>query len=188
MKTLATKLTPISLALALVLLGACSKQPDDMPPEKMPGEQAPAPETPTAATPTAEISSTSLKITTADPRVKNWDGVGELKDGKLTSNATSGYLMFGPKVPFDAGKYMVTIKGHVASIGDGNHIKFDATSQSGKQVHGLTRLESLSNIKDDIIANFEIDIQEPIQDLEIRAFVTSGVSISISAYEVTPIL
>ncbi len=151
------------------------------------------PDTTDAASPASRgnasvVAADQLKIFVSDPRVRNWDGIGLRQSGMLVSNGTNGYLMFGPKIPFRAGKYRANIFGDRLAIAQGNSITFDATSDAGKQVLGKLELdESATSTAGQPLASFEFELPVDVQDLEIRAFVTSGSTLSIRNYEVVPV-
>jgi hypothetical protein len=183
-----------AILLALSTLTACGDKEAQTPPETAAVEQS-TPESPTAPvlTPVAadsrsQVTPTHLDLYVADSRVANWEGIGTRNGDRLTSNATNGYLMFGPKVPFDAGNYEVTIHGEGLKIGPGNSITFDITSDEGKQVHAKQVLDDTTTVQPGApLATFTFSLAEPVTDLEVRAYVTSGSEVTISRYEVNPV-
>lgn len=186
--------TPATLILAALLLASCNRQ------SPQPADQAPqAPEAsrgPTAAPsapvvvqhdPRSKVATNHLDMYVADGRVQNWQGIGSRNGDKLTSNATNGYLMFGPKVSFDAGKYKVTVHGEDLHIAAGNSITFDAVSDEGKQVHAKHVLDAATGTEAGMpLAEFTFSLPEAVSDLEIRAYVTSGSQVALTRYEVAP--
>ena len=188
-------MTPTQRVLAActltLALAACQQE------APQPAATAPAPETPEITVgegqgpqPVAEgsvVTGNELAMVASDPRVQNWDGIGTREAGRLVSNATNGYLMFGPKVPFEAGKYRVTVFGDVLTIAEGNKIVFDVTCNGVQQVFGKTELDQTAKLGENgELASWDVDVTAPVTDIEVRAFVTSGATVAITRYEVKP--
>ena len=153
------------------------------------GEEASAqPQGPTPVTNPSIVESNRLVMHASDPRVQNWEGIGTRDGGRLISNATNGYLMFGPKLPFEAGKYRVSIYGDNLEIAADNSLVFDVTSNEGKQVHAKLGLDDkVGFTPTEPMASFEFELPAPVDDLEVRAYVTSGTAVTLTRYEVIPV-
>lgn len=177
--------------LLTLSLTACQQQaPSSSPVEaSTPMEaSAPQPQVPTPVTNPSIVESNRLVMYASDPRVQNWEGIGTRDGGRLISNATNGYLMFGPKLPFDAGKYRVSIYGDSLEIATENSLVFDVTSNEGKQVHAKLGLDDkVGFTPTEPMASFEFELPAPVDDLEVRAYVTSGTAVTLTRYEVTPV-
>jgi hypothetical protein len=190
MHRFAKKAVPVALVVAATL-SACSEGTQT---GSTPAEQPAATQTPATAEPItpvvdsrSQIGSNQLDMYMSDARIQNWQGIGTRDGNRLISNATNGFLMFGPKVPFDAGSYQVTIYGERVKIGKDNSITFDVTSNEGKQVYAKKVLDQTASVAPDApLATFTFSLPEPVTDLEVRAYVTSGSEVTITRYEVKP--
>ena len=169
------------IATAILLIGAlsaCTEKANNSGPTQPGGASS-------AVDSGSIIRDTELKMFVSDAKVQNWPGIGLRKGNNLLSNGTNGYLMFGPKVPFKAGDYTVTINGDQLNIAADNSIILDATSNGGKNILGSLTLDDKASLtKGQPLATFDFSVPEDIKDLEIRVFTTSGSTIGISDYEV----
>ena len=181
----------IAIAVAVGLLAGCDRQPPQTntePPVK-PETQSPAapPTPPRANDPRSQVTANRIDMYVADGRVQNWEGIGTRDGDRLATNATNGFLMFGPKVPFDAGSYKVALYGENLKIAADDSIKFDVTSNEGKQVYATHTLDQTASVQSGAaLAEFTFVLPEAVTDLEVRAYVTSGSQVTLTRYEVTP--
>ena len=145
--------------------------------------QTPAPAAATAA-PVSELSALA-----SDASIMNWPGIGSKEGGVLKSNATNGYLMFGPKVAFNAGTYQVTVQGNALKVAPENAVTFDVTSNAGETVHAKSVIDASTPAwtAGTPLTTFEFTLPAPVTDLEVRAFVSSGSEIEISGYDIKPV-
>jgi hypothetical protein len=105
--------------------------------------------------------------------------VGRYENGALHSDGRAGFLLFGPYVSLQAGKYHLAVKGSVKSS-DGAWA--DVVSQHGQVVHG--RFPVLE--KEDgsgMLLDTEITIDNHADDVEVRLFVNEGSLLHVSAYK-----
>lgn len=147
---------------------------------------APATPPPVAVDSRSQVTTDHLDMYVADGRVQTWEGVGTRSGDKLTSSATDGFLMFGPKVPFAAGEYKVIVHGEGLAIAPENSITFDVTSNAGEQIHAKQTLDASASVQTgQPLAEFTFSLPEAVTDLEVRAFVTSGSQVTLTRFEVT---
>lgn len=178
-----TSLAVISLAL---VLAACGK-PDSPAGSDQPTVPAGSdqPTVPIAATPapTAEPQVTnpveSLSRNLAIDQVPGIAGVGEVVDGALAGTGKGGFLMYGPYVPFQAGTYIVSIKGSTESLPEGKNVRLDVVSGRGKVSHGSTVFNQVGELP-----SFEAIVPEDVADLEVRAQVPEGSKVVIQSYAI----
>jgi len=144
-------------------------------------------QTPASAASAAPVSELSMRA--SDANIQNWPGIGSKEGGVLKSNATNGYLMFGPKLAFNAGTYQVTVQGNALKVAPENAVTFDVTSNAGKTVHAKSVIDASTptwTAGTPLVA-FEFTLPAPVTDLEVRAFVSSGSEVEISGYDIKPV-
>lgn len=181
----------LAVCALTVALAACKQEAPSPASTAAPAPEAPAIEVgqgPQAVADASLVTGTELTMYASDARVQNWQGIGTREPNRLVSNATNGYLMFGPKVPFEAGKYRVTVFGDVLDIAPGNKIVLDVTGNGGQDVFGKTELDDTAKLNEaGEVASWDFELAAPVQDFEVRAFVTSGSTVAITRYEVKPV-
>lgn len=184
--------TPTVLLVTLAALSALSACDDKTQPATASEQQTPTASAEPGLTSVtidsrSDVSTNSLDMYVTDPRVQNWEGIGTRSGSHLTSNGTNGFLMFGPKVPFDAGDYQVTIYGEGLKITGDDSITFDITSDEGKEVYAVQVLDKNTVVSAGApLTTFTFALPQPVNDLEVRAYVTSGSEVTITRYEVIP--
>lgn len=177
--------------VVLLNLAACQQQapsPSSVETSTPAETIASQPQGPTVITNPSIVEPNRLMMYVSDPRVQTWDGIGSLEGDRLVSKAANGHLMFGPKLPFEAGRYRVTIYGDRLQIMADNSVLFDVASNAGKEIHAEFDLDDKFNfVPTEPMATFEFELAAPVDDLEVRAYVTSGAAVTLTRYEVTPI-
>ena len=93
------------------------------------------------------------------------------------SDGRKGYLMFGPYRAMPAGRYRLQVRG-TAPVAKGAWI--DVASAKGKRQHASFELGGPAVEGMLVDANFVLDA--PVEDLEVRAFVTAADRVTISGY------
>lgn len=161
---------------------ATQSEPQTQPTEGLSTSQTPAPAV--SAAPVSELS-----LQASDASIQNWPGIGSKEGGVLKSNATNGYLMFGPKVAFNPGTYQVTVQGNALKVAPENAVTFDVTSNAGKTVYTKKVIDASTPAwtAGAPLTTFEFTLPTPVTDLEIRAFVSSGSEVEISGYDIKPV-
>jgi hypothetical protein len=171
----------VTLLLVAASLTACGENP----PSPI---DAPKPSTASDIAPAADAVPPPTPI---DTLIKNVvaDGVpfqpeaAKVEGNALVSTGAPGYVMFGPYLPFVAGKYRVTVRGSIPNLTNGAQVRFDAVSAGASSVHG-EQIVTTAVPAAGTIAQFDVTIPEGVMDLELRAETTGGAEVRIESYEV----
>jgi hypothetical protein len=107
--------------------------------------------------------------------------VGQLKDGRLHTSATQGYLLFGPRVAMNPGSYQLTLKG--TSTQDSGKSWVEISSKDGALIHGRYKLGPPNG---SVLLQTTVAVPSSIHTLEIRVFVESTDEIQLDGYELRP--
>jgi hypothetical protein len=172
----------IALIMTLAaILSACNQTAEPVQPAAPATSEAPASTTPAVAqaapAPSSVVDSLARNLTV--DKVNTIPGVGAVENGALVGSGKPGFLMYGPYVPFAAGSYTVTIKGRIETLPAGTEARFDAVSARGNTGHGKFVRKATGDI-----GSFDIVVDKPVADLEIRAWVPNGSKVVIESYEV----
>lgn len=101
----------------------------------------------------------------------------------IASNASAGFLLYGPYQPLEKGKYSVRLR-YDATYLSGNEW-LDITCDAG--LNKLYHREIDSALVSENTLSFVIDNDHYVSDLEIRVFVDASSQISIHLVEITPV-
>ncbi|GLS78912.1 glycosyltransferase family 4 protein [Oharaeibacter diazotrophicus] len=98
---------------------------------------------------------------------------GRREGGMIRSSERAGYLVFGPYVPVGSGRYDVEIygEGDAATFSD---CVADVSARQGTltlAAAGLAVLAEGVDAKGGLVARLAVEIEEPVDDLEVRVFV-----------------
>jgi FkbM family methyltransferase len=129
-----------------------------------------------------------ISISILDARVNTQVGEKTSATG-LISTSKPGWLMFGPYLRLDPGKYRAVIFGKLMA-GSGESVRFDVAHSKGEKI--LAQIETKDiEIRpsggNDILATMEFSLVSPVEDLEVRAHVGSKTSVAITHYQLSPI-
>ena len=109
--------------------------------------------------------------------------VGKRSGQDIETTSKAGYLIFGPYIPLDAGRYQVLIRGAVGARGlAGAHMDFAVNK--GGYILG----ESVLSVPDEQ-GNFVtllINLDTPCTDLEVRVWVSGDSDLKVSMIEIAP--
>ena len=109
--------------------------------------------------------------------------VGKRSGQDIETTSKAGYLIFGPYIPLDAGRYQVLIRGAVGARGlAGAHM--DVAVNKGGYILG----ESVLSVPDEQ-GNFVtllINLDTPCTDLEVRVWVSGDSDLKVSMIEIAP--
>lgn len=169
-----TRLT--TLLFVTIGLAACSESPK--PATEATVQTAPPTDPPaTAATIDNLVKNVVVDAVLFQPEAAKVDG------NALVSTGASGFMMYGPYVPFAPGSYRVTVKGSIPNLQTGAEVRFDVVSDTGKSVHGEHVVTATMPASGNIV-EFDVTIPEGVTDLELRAQVTEGADVRIESYQI----
>lgn len=171
----------IALVMTLAtIVTACKPSPEPVQPASPATDEPSASITPPSApTPLPANLVDGLSRNLAVDKVSSIPGVGVVENGALVGTGKAGFLMYGPYVGFAAGNYTVAIKGRIETLAAATEVRFDAVSGKGKMDHGHLVSKQAGDI-----GSFDITVDQPAADLEIRAKVPTGSKVVIESYEV----
>jgi hypothetical protein len=109
--------------------------------------------------------------------------VGALQEGRLVSSGRAGFLHFGPYVPMVAGHYKLLVRGK------GNMTSsawVDVVSGRGSIEYGKFALARTAH-EGGVLAEGLIQLDAPVEDIEIRVYVGAEDDVSLEGYELVPV-
>jgi hypothetical protein len=109
--------------------------------------------------------------------------VGRYQDGLLLSNGNSGFIHFGPYVSMDGGRYRLLVRGTAKAT---SSAWVDVVSDKGTFQHGKFALTQTAH-GIGILANGEIQLDSPVNDIEVRVYVGAEDQITLEGYELVPV-
>ena len=113
--------------------------------------------------------------------LEKFSQVGQLSLGYLETTGVAGYLFFGPYVVVDKGKYEVTVS--VTGKYSGTAL-LDVVSDGGNTSHAII------NITDEMfdfgVVSLKFELQETVNDLEVRLKVDENSSINVRSVRLVP--
>lgn len=107
--------------------------------------------------------------------------VGQLINYQLVSDGRAGFLHFGPYLPIMPGTYLLEVYGYGSGSGDS---WVDVVSNQGKIIHFKQKI-SFSNVDENILLSAEVNIDENLNDLEIRIFNNVNDHITLLGYRMS---
>lgn len=109
-------------------------------------------------------------------------------DGRIMSTGKAGFMMFGPYVPWSAGRFRATIFGSVVAD-DGELGRIDVAHSAGQSLVASRPItaEQAEALGNGALAVIDFALEVPVSDLEVRAFVAERTALSISGYEIVPV-
>ena len=109
--------------------------------------------------------------------------VGRCIGRNVVSTGQSGYLMFGPYIPLDAGQYWVVIRGALGENGLAG-ARMDVVIDKGGVILGESVL-STPGENGNFVALL-ISLEKPCTDLEVRVWVGKSTDLHVSMIEISP--
>jgi hypothetical protein len=107
------------------------------------------------------------------------------KSGILTSGKT-GYLIYGPYQPMNAGEYILKVTGQLTSRGD--KLAVDVIwHKAGKTYARFTNFNHSKSLPNDVLLEEKVTLDEDVDALEIRIFVDNKTVLAVYGYRLTPI-
>lgn len=110
--------------------------------------------------------------------------VGRIKNGAIYTNGQEGFLCFGPYVPLNAGRYHLTVKGKASLI---ENAWVDIASNQGKQQYAKILFSNTGDNEDHVLISEFITLDKPVDDLEIRVYVSASEKMRLDGYELVEI-
>lgn len=99
--------------------------------------------------------------------------VGRFDGGAIRTTGTPGYLVFGPGLPFEAGRYTISLDADIAAAGK-SYIDV---------IDGTTEIKTIAHFDlDGSTTTFEFDLSEPAKSLQVRIFVDGGATMGVRGY------
>lgn len=118
-----------------------------------------------------------LKTSGFDPNTPHQ--VGKLEGRALVSDGRPGFLLYGPYVAMQAGKYRLKVYGQ-AERADSAWV--DVVSDKGKTQHAKFPIAQGSGT----LAQGEVELQAQVSDLEVRVYVDPNAKVKLEGYEFKP--
>lgn len=109
--------------------------------------------------------------------------VGTVQKGKLASSGKAGILHFGPYVPMKAGHYKLLVHGK-SDITSSAWV--DVVSGRGKIEYGKFTLHPTLH-DGGLLAEGQIQLDAPVEDIEIRMYVGAEDDVTLEGYELVPV-
>lgn len=109
--------------------------------------------------------------------------VGQAEGTALISDGRSGFLVFGPYIPVAAGKYRLLVRG---KVGRSDLAWVDVISSKGAVQHGKFALTSTQG-GDGVLAEGLLQLDEHVEDIEVRVFVDAQDEVMLDGYELVPL-
>ncbi|GHV44107.1 hypothetical protein FACS1894204_00680 [Synergistales bacterium] len=106
---------------------------------------------------------------------------GKKSDGSIYSTGHNGTLVYGPYNTIKAGKYHLTVMGHIDSV---DKAYLDIVSQQGAKQYAFFKLEPSIVASDGIILQEDFVISEDVTDYEVRIFVGEQDNIRFDGYQI----
>lgn len=103
--------------------------------------------------------------------------VGKINNGEISSNGNAGYLIYGPYVSLNKGKYTLIVNGANSSIGDSIEV-IDNSSAS-------TIFTSALNFNEDGIFKANFEIPTKAGDIEVRIKTEDNPNLVLNGYALT---
>lgn len=104
--------------------------------------------------------------------------VGRLSGGLLRSNGEAGFLVFGPYAELQVGRYLLQIHGR-ADAGRHDESWYDVVASRGQR--RIAESASLDGVTQGLLAEQEIVLNSPVDDVEIRIWVGEGEEVDFLA-------
>lgn len=109
--------------------------------------------------------------------------VGKREDRHIVTTSQTGYLLFGPYIPLDAGRYKVTIHGKFRK-NNAAGARMDIAVDKGSSILGMSALSESD--ENDNLATLLISLNSPCTDLEVRIWVSESTDLKVSMIEIAP--
>lgn len=109
--------------------------------------------------------------------------VGKRSGQDIETTSKAGYLIFGPYIPLDAGRYQVLIRGAVGARGLAG-ARMDVGVNKGGYILGESVL-SVPDEQGNFVTLF-INLDTPCTDLEVRVWVSGDSDLKVSMIEIAP--
>lgn len=109
--------------------------------------------------------------------------VGKRTGRDIESTGQAGYLIFGPYIPLDAGRYQVVIRGALGVNGVAG-ARMDVVVDKGSLILGESVLSDPDEKGNFVVLLITLDA--PCSDLEVRVWVNSDTDLKVSMIEIAP--
>jgi len=109
--------------------------------------------------------------------------IGRVQDGKLVSNGSAGFLHFGPYASMEAGVYKLIVRGKGIMT---SSTWVDVVSDKGNVEHGKFALKPAIH-DGGVLAEGQVQLNAPVEDIEIRVYVGAGDDVTLEGYELAPV-
>lgn len=119
----------------------------------------------------------AMEFSAMDSEIKTL--VGRKEHRSLVADGRPGFVMYGPYRPLAAGKYSITVKGSSSTP-----FTLDMSANQGKQVAHRTQYPAAQDGKSGILAQFDFEQSESVEDLEVRILVPATSDIRIESYQI----
>jgi len=161
---------------ALLVLAGCGQPSDD---------SGSAPHTSSTAAPAANSRPSGTVLLDVKPQDgKMLTTVGRVVEGQgIESTGKSGQLMYGPYAAMAAGSYKVTVYGQFEGVQPAAPLILDVGYAQGASVAKSVDVRP-SDTSNGVLASFEFNLPQPVNDLEVRAKVADGTHVTIKGYQV----
>ena len=109
--------------------------------------------------------------------------VGKRRNRELHTSGTEGHLLYGPYAPLPAGRYRVRIRGEARALG---HPAPRADVAVRRAKHVLAECTIHATVSPKVLAEMDIDLDTPAQDLEVRLWVPADADLTVNCLELVP--
>lgn len=109
--------------------------------------------------------------------------VGRVEGTTIIADGREGFLTFGPYRPVAAGKYKLVLRGKSRKSGSA---WVDVISSKGTVQHGKFALKPTTH-ENAVLAEGQIQLDAPVEDIEIRVYVGAGDDVTLEGYELVPV-
>jgi hypothetical protein len=108
--------------------------------------------------------------------------VGQMRGDQRVTTNQSGFLVYGPYLPLNAGEYELTVHGSSSLL---EHAYIDVASDSGKRVHA--RFNLADEPGGTLLDKASVRLPSDVSDLEIRIWVGESDSLALEGYTLSPV-
>ncbi|WAK02062.1 hypothetical protein [Methylobacter sp. YRD-M1] len=109
--------------------------------------------------------------------------VGRIENIGIVSDRRSGYLVYGPYQPVAAGKYKLILRGKSEKS---DSALVDVVSSKGTSLHEAFALKPTTH-DSGVLAEGQIQLDAPVEDIEIRVYVGAEDDVTLEGYELVPV-
>lgn len=110
--------------------------------------------------------------------------VGLVENGRLVTDGNQGFLHFGPYHPMAGGRYRLVVRGS-ANAADTAWV--DVVSAKGTVQHARFAVSPTQHEDSTVLAGGLVNLESPVEDIEIRVYVGEDDQVQLEGYELAPI-